>query len=73
MICHFKCLGVNRFYKDVEMMLGFPIGIIIKISWAALAPMFNLVCIELEIYYIGGTCFGVMTSILPTTLRMAKW
>ena len=35
--------GVNRFYRDVEVMLGFPVDIWIKVCWAVLAPMFSLV------------------------------
>ena len=49
-------------------MLGFPIGIVIKICWAALAPMFNLVCIEPEIYY-GGTCFGGHDLNIPKNIK----
>ena len=34
---------MNRFYRDVEVMLGFRIGILVKIFWAVLTPLFNLV------------------------------
>ena len=37
---------MNRFYHDVEVMLGFQIGILVKVCWAVLVPVFNLVSLS---------------------------
>ena len=40
---HVYLTGMNRFYRDVEVMLGFGIGRCVKVCWAALTPFCNLV------------------------------
>jgi len=55
-VAFFECIavayiyGVNRFYDNLEMMVGYKINLYMKVSWLFTAPVFTLVLFILCVY-----------------------